>query len=112
MTSHGPWYWRIGYGVEADVWESAAELDRQARLAERQEWTHSTYGVSATTRETPGSARALRSAVEAHFQVLDTPTLMNPDHKTIELPKPVTEEVADRVNRLFGRAQRGECLDR
>ena len=99
------WYWRIGAGVEANTWEDAAELNRQALLAERQDWTGNTYGVSATTRETADSAKAGRSAVEEHFRVLDTPTIMNPDHKTIELPKPVTEEVANLFNRLFGRTK-------
>ncbi|MDC3378680.1 hypothetical protein OAX78_00170 [Planctomycetota bacterium] len=100
------WYWRIGLGVEASTWESASELDRQARLAEREAWTQNTYGVSATTKESPSSARARRSAVEEHFRVLDTPTTLNPHHKTIELPKPVTQEVADTFNSLFGRAPR------
>ena len=99
----GAWYWRIGVGVDAITWESAQELDRQARLAERQAWTGNTYGVSATTRETPSSAKARCSLLEEHFRVLDTPTVMNPDHKTIELPRPVTDEVADLFNRLFGR---------
>ena len=98
------WYWRIGIGVEATTWEDAVELTRQARLAEKQEWTQNTHGVSATTRATSGSAKASRSAVEAHFRVVNTPTLMNPEHKTIELPKPITEEVATVFNRLFGRS--------
>ena len=58
------WYWRIGVGVDAETWESAVDLDRQARLAERQDWTGNTYGVSATTRETPARAKAQRSLVE------------------------------------------------
>ncbi len=103
--TEGTCYWRIGVGVEAATGESTAELDRQALLAERQDWTGNTYGVSATTQETPASAKAERSSTEEHFRVLDTPTIMNPEHKTIELPKPVTDEVADLFNGLFGRTK-------
>lgn len=101
----GDWYWRIGVGVDEHTWESAAELERQCRLAEKQAWTHHTHGVSATTRETAASARALRSAVLEQFRVVDTPTVMNPDHTTIELPRPITDEVAEVFNRLFGRTR-------
>ena len=39
--------------------------------------------------------------VEKHFRVHNTGN--DPLHRTVELPKPVTQEVADLFNRLFGR---------
>jgi hypothetical protein len=44
-----------------------------------------------------------RDAIERHFPAHDTPTRNDPLHRTIELPKPVSEEVADTFNRIFGR---------
>lgn len=108
MSDSAGYYWRIGAGVQPGVWESAEELMRQARLAERHAWTGNTYGVSATTKETSGCDKVIRSALELHFRVLDTPTIMNPDHKTIELPKPVSDAVAELFNSLFDRA-RPDC---
>jgi hypothetical protein len=42
-----------------------------------------------------------RAAVEEVFSVVKTGK--NPHHYTVELPKPVTQEVADQFNGLFGR---------
>ena len=39
----------------------------------------------------------------AGFKVHDTPTRNDPNHKTIELPKPVTPEDAKDFNKVFGR---------
>jgi len=39
----------------------------------------------------------------AGFKVKPTPTRRDPNHVTIELPKPVTKEVADKFNNTFGR---------
>jgi hypothetical protein len=62
------------------------------------------HGVSVTARSTDKPAGTARRAdVAAHFPVLDTPSRRDPSHRTIELPKPVTAEVADLFNRLFGR---------
>ncbi len=62
------------------------------------------HGVSATARDTKAPAgRANRSDVEAHFTVHNTPSRRDPLHRTVELPQPVTAEVAERFNRLFGR---------
>jgi hypothetical protein len=62
------------------------------------------HGVSATVRDTTAPAgRATRSDVEAHFPVHNTPSRRDPGHRTVELPQPVTPEVADLFNRLFGR---------
>jgi hypothetical protein len=45
---------------------------------------------------------ARRADVEKHFRVHNTGS--DPLRRTIELPRPVTAEVADLFNRLFGRA--------
>jgi hypothetical protein len=80
--------------------ETAAKLAEDAALAEAVLGVH---GVSATTRRPRWSApSARRSEVEKHFAVHHTGR--DPAHRTIELPKPVTQEVADTFNRLFGRA--------
>ena len=79
--------------------ESAERLAGQAAAAESVMGIH---GVSVTARDT--AARADRAAVEAHFRVHDTPTRRDPAHRTVELPKPVTAETAEKFNRVFGRA--------
>jgi hypothetical protein len=81
--------------------ETAKELVDQATRAEAVIGIH---GVSVTARPTtaPGG-RARRADVEPHFRVHNTPTRRDKLHRTIELPKPVTAEVAERFNRLFGR---------
>ena len=63
------------------------------------------HGVSVTARETKAPAgRANRSDIEQHFTVHNTPSRRDPLHRTVELPQPVTTEVAELFNRLFGRA--------
>lgn len=62
------------------------------------------HGVSVTARDSTAPAgRALHTDVEKHFRVHDTPSRRDPGHRTVELPKPVTPEVAELFNRLFGR---------
>jgi hypothetical protein len=81
--------------------ESADRLAEQAAAAEAVLGVH---GVSVTARDTTAPAGvAARSAVEKRFRVHDTPSRRDPLHRTVELPKPVTAEVADEFNRLFGR---------
>ncbi|HMB03791.1 MAG TPA: hypothetical protein VKP69_08630 [Isosphaeraceae bacterium] len=81
--------------------ESAARLARKAAEAERVIEIH---GVSVTAGTPIGPAStADREAVEQSFTVHDTPTRSDPWHRAVELPKPVTREVADRFNQLFGR---------
>jgi hypothetical protein len=81
--------------------ESADRLAAQAAAAEA---VLGVYGVSVTARDTDAPAgRAARADVERHFRVRDTPSRRDPQHRTVELPKPVTAEVAELVNRLFGR---------
>jgi hypothetical protein len=81
--------------------ESAARLARKAAEAEEAIGIH---GVS-TTAGPPGgpASQAARSSVEQHFPVHNTPTRADPLHRTVELPKPVTEAAADLFNRIFGR---------
>lgn len=81
--------------------EPAEKLARDAAAAEAVLGIH---GVSVTARDTTAPAgRASRADIEPHFPVRDTPTRRDPKHRTVELPKPVTREVADLFNRLFGR---------
>lgn len=62
------------------------------------------HGVSATARDTSAPVgRNDRTEVEKHFRVHDTPSRRDPLHRPIELPQPVTAEVAELFNRLFGR---------
>jgi hypothetical protein len=81
--------------------ESAARLARKAAEAERFLGIHG-VSTSAGVPAAPASS-AERADVEKHFRVHDTPTRGDPLHRTVELPKPVTPEVADLFNRLFGR---------
>jgi len=83
--------------------ESARRLGRKADEAER---VIGIYGVSVSAAEsTDVAGRARRADVERHFRVHDTPTRADPLHRTVELPKPVTPEVAEQFNRLFGRGR-------
>ena len=81
--------------------ESAEKLAGDAAKAEAVLGIH---GVSVTGRTTSAPAgEAERADIEAHFRVHDTPSRRDPLHRTVELPKPVTPEVAELFNRLFGR---------
>ncbi|HKI37453.1 MAG TPA: hypothetical protein VKA46_36700 [Gemmataceae bacterium] len=82
--------------------ESAARLGRKAAEAEQAIGIH---GVSTTAGiPTAPASAASRADVEKRFRVHDTPSRADPLHRTVELPKPVTQEVADLFNRLFGRS--------
>ena len=79
--------------------ESAQKLAEDAAKAEAVLGIH---GVSVTARSPKRLAPSvLRSIVEQHFPVHNTGN--DPLHRTVELPKPVTQEVADLFNHLFGR---------
>lgn len=81
--------------------ESAARLGRKAAEAEDKIGIH---GVSTSAaKPTAEASQAARSSVEKQFRVHNTPTKADPLHRTVELPKPVTREIADAFNRLFGR---------
>lgn len=81
--------------------ESAARIARKAAEAEQ---VLGIRGVSVTAGVPSAAAsEAGRDDVEKHFRVHDTPTRADPLHRTVELPKPITPEVAELFNRLFGR---------
>ncbi len=80
--------------------ESAQKLAEDAARAEAVIGIH---GVSVTARAPKRPApSAKRSDVEKHFLVHNTGN--DPMHRAVELPKPVTPEVAELFNRLFGRS--------
>jgi hypothetical protein len=82
--------------------ESLRRLGRKAAEAEASLGIH---GVSVTAGVPSGSAStADRETVEKQFRVHNTPTRADPLHRTVELPKPLTDEAVDRFNELFGRS--------
>jgi hypothetical protein len=96
--------------------ESAQRLAKQAAAAEQAGSARNGvpfgHGVSVTSPEANArlaidpddASRATRLEVEnAGFEVRHTPTARDPDHHTVQLPKPVTEEVAARFNAVLGR---------
>lgn len=86
--------------------ESVAKLAADAAKASRAKIglnKVSIHGVSASADPRAGASKALRNLIERHFRVHNTPTRANPLHRTIELPNPVTREVAELFNRIFGR---------
>jgi hypothetical protein len=82
--------------------ESVTRLSRKAAEAEVALGIHG-VSVTAGTPQGPASV-ALRPIVEQHFRVHATPTRNDPLHRTIELPKPITQQTADLFNQLFGRS--------
>ena len=100
-------------------WESAARLARQAEKAEQAGMAQNSlpfaYGMSVTSPQAnavlandPNDAcQATRRAFEeAGFEVRFTPTTTDDDHHTVVLPKPVTQDVAQRFNTVLGRTRR------
>jgi RHS repeat-associated protein len=79
--------------------ESAERLAAQAADAEAHGLPHGVSVRDASARS--DAASALRAEVEEHFGV--TQTGADPHHFTVELPKPVTDAVANVFNVLFGR---------
>jgi RHS repeat-associated protein len=82
-------------------YESAARLSRKAAEAESVIGLHG-VSVSAGVPKMQAS-QASRDIVETIFTVIDTPSRGDPLHRTIMLPKPVTKEVAEKFNKIFGR---------
>jgi hypothetical protein len=98
------------------AWESALRLARLAALAEAAGAATSGvpfgHGVSVTSpdanqrlaRDPADAVRATRRAFEAAgFAVRYTPTRADTDHHTVDIPKPVTGDVAARFNAVLGR---------
>jgi hypothetical protein len=101
------------------AWESPKRLAAQAAQAEVAGNASNArpfgHGVSVTSVEAnrllarvPDDAvLAKRKAFEeAGFEVHYTPTRSDTDHHTVQLPKPMTEEVAARFNTVLGRARK------
>lgn len=84
------------FGLE---WETADRLAADAARAVAAGFPHGVSTMDRTSR--PDAVSAPRAFVEAHFPVRQTGR--NPHHFTVLLPDPVTEDVAQRFNRLFGR---------
>jgi RHS repeat-associated protein len=81
--------------------ESAKQLGADAAAAEAKGLPH---GVSTKqVNRVSGTDKAHRSApttqVEKHFKVEQTGN--NPKHHTVHLPKPVTQQTADKFNKVF-----------
>jgi hypothetical protein len=82
--------------------ESPTRLNRKAQEAENS--NIGIHGVSGSRTQTPGCSSASCSDLEnAGFKVHDTPTRRDPNHVTIELPKPVTKDDAKLFNEVLGR---------
>jgi hypothetical protein len=79
-------------------------VEKLASAAAQAQGVLGIHGVSVTARPTTAAAgHADRTEIEKHFRVHDTPSRRDPLHRTVELPQPVTPEVAELFNRLFGR---------
>ncbi|MBF0492843.1 MAG: hypothetical protein HQM15_08690 [Deltaproteobacteria bacterium] len=85
--------------------ESVRRLNRMSQEAENDPNTK-IHGVSVSENK-PTDGREISTAqkneVEKYFKVHDTPKKWDTGHKTLELPKPVTQQITDLYNRLFGR---------
>lgn len=82
--------------------ESVSRLSRKAAEAEAR---LGIYGVSVTAGPPRGPVSTVpREIVEQHFRVHDTKSDADPLHRTVELPKPISQQTADPFNQLFGRS--------
>lgn len=78
-------------------------LQRKAEDAEEKLSIHGVSASFAVSDDKPDWSSATRSSLERDgFMIHRTPSKANPHHVTIELPKPVTKEVADAFNHAFG----------
>lgn len=91
---------------QGDSFETATRLERKATEAENS--NIKIHGVSGSTTkpDVPCSSATCGELEAAGFKVHDTPTRADPNHVTIELPKPVTSEDAQRFNGVLGRKKR------
>ncbi len=84
----------------------ARESARLARKAAESERFLGIHGVSVTAGRALGPASQVdRRDLDREFLVHETPTRADPLHRTIELPMPVDQAVANRFNSLFGRGE-------
>jgi hypothetical protein len=104
--SHGdqgyPVLWKGCSTVSGLEWEDVEALERDAATSEAHPSQGFPHGISvrSSTKRLDASA-APRSLVEREFAVVKTGK--SPYHYTVVLPNPVTEQVAQRFNALFGR---------
>lgn len=94
-----------------ESYETATRLGRQAAAAEQARIgvlkVEGLHGVS-VTQTVPGvpAGSATRAAIEdAKFTLVHTPTAADPLHHTCILPKPVTPDIANAFNAVFGRSK-------
>ncbi len=100
-------------------WESRNRLAAQAGQAEQAGNATNArpfgHGVSMTSaeanrrlaRDPDDAVLATRRAYEeAGFKVRFTPTRNDSDHHTVQLHKPVTDQIATRFNELLGRSRK------
>jgi hypothetical protein len=81
--------------------ESAARLARKAAEAEKVLGIHGVSVTAGVAKEDASAAK--RADVERVFPVHETPTRADHLYRTVKLPRPITQETADRFNQLFGR---------
>ena len=83
--------------------ESAKRLAKQAEesLANPEEGIHGISVTAGTPRYEPHQ-EVPRSVIEEHFPVHDTPLPTDPLHRTVELPHPVTADIALLWNIVWG----------
>ncbi|MBK6729145.1 MAG: hypothetical protein IPG63_18460 [Xanthomonadales bacterium] len=86
-----------------DSAETATRPERKASEAEAS--NIGIHGVSGSTTKPSGpcSSATCGALESAGFNVHPTPTRADPNHVTIELPKPVTKPVAEKFNEVLGR---------
>lgn len=84
------------FGLE---WEPADKLARESASAEANGYPHGISTVDRTNRA--DAVAASRTDLEQHFRVVQAGR--NRSHHTVVLPKPMTDDVAELVNQLFGR---------
>ena len=84
------------FGLER---ETSSDLGAQALRAEAEGFPHGVSVFSTSSRA--DAVVASRAAVEELFEVVKTGNRSN--HYTINLPKPVTDEIAETFNSIFGR---------
>jgi hypothetical protein len=96
ITQEGKSLVRLGQKAE-----SAADLGKQASKAEAAGFPHgvSTKLVDKIKGSDKAHKSALKSVVEKAFEVKQTGN--RPEHHTVLLPKPVTDDVAKKFNMIF-----------
>src|SRR5262249_7586935 len=84
--------------------ESATRLERQSEvsLANPEEGVHGVSVTASPADATRPHQSLPRSTVEANFPVHNTPMAHDPLHRTVELPHPVSTQVASNWNKIWG----------